>query len=812
MLPIRTLLSSDKDQKNTAILFASLCVTAFIFYDVIFSSDIFADRDILLVYIPMFQYWKERILSGEFPDWYPYDALGQPFVGNLFSTAFHPTKLLFLFMPAGMAMKWSILACYPLAFSGFFLLLRQLGIGRHAGLVGALLYAFNGYSISMTNNFSYLLGISTIPWAYFFTALVFQKATIARFCAAASAYSLILFGGEPQTFILACASGFLVFFLLQEKQKGIFQSFGVYCLLMAATALATAVQWVPALHLMSQANAGATGNDFKATIWSLHPLRCLELLFGGLTGESFLATRFFGRHIYKYFFNDFWARSVFFGIPGVLLCIIAIFQKRRLTKILGLFALTCLLLACGKYLGLYELLRAIPLWRPFRYPEKLIAFLMLCLSGLAAAGFDEIENSRHIKFRHIFILSSGAIVCALFLASENFFSMWSNLILNLFSDIPIPQEISSEIHASSLFFQSCTLPGLLVFIFFIYKSKEKSFYFIFPFLAILLFIGTRNIYRPAIQELSETQIQPISIIQKNTANGDDSPRFMSISAALNIGILNEHIELENEIKRMISMFLLGGNYPARFGLESMGIYLPGASARYRSLMERMSQQMAWERFAGMYSGQFISIFGKEYADYGGTTDRILYEHPFLASLIVRNEASMPRAYLSRPICAPSTEDSFKMVLSGQYDYKNFTVIECPDKTDLALPTPDGALGAAAILSRQPERVVIEVDALQRALLVLTDAYYTGWRATIDGEPVEILPANHAVRGVMIPEGKHVVEFKYRTPGLIPAAIASISTLFLGIVLSLASWLRKRPRQRAPSESDIALNDIKGAAA
>lgn len=153
-----------------------------------------------------------------------------------------------------------------------------------------------------------------------------------------------------------------------------------------------------------------------------------------------------------------------------------------------------------------------------------------------------------------------------------------------------------------------------------------------------------------------------------------------------------------------------------------------------------------------------------------------------------------------------------MVLSGKYDYKNFTVIECPDKADRALPTPDGALGTAAILSRQPERVVIEVDALQRALLVLTDAYYTGWRATIDGEPVEILPANHAVRGVMIPEGKHVVEFKYRTPGLIPAAIASMSTLFLGIVLSLASWLRKRPRQRAPSESDIALNDKKGAAA
>ena len=50
----------------------------------------------LRVYYPLRQYWAERVSHLEFPFWYPYDGLGQSFVGMVVSGALHPTNLLYL--------------------------------------------------------------------------------------------------------------------------------------------------------------------------------------------------------------------------------------------------------------------------------------------------------------------------------------------------------------------------------------------------------------------------------------------------------------------------------------------------------------------------------------------------------------------------------------------------------------------------------------------------------------------------------------------------------------------------------------------
>jgi uncharacterized membrane protein YfhO len=42
------------------------------------------------------------------------------------------------------------------------------------------------------------------------------------------------------------------------------------------------------------------------------------------------------------------------------------------------------------------------------------------------------------------------------------------------------------------------------------------------------------------------------------------------------------------------------------------------------------------------------------------------------------------------------------------------------------------------------------------MLVLSEVYYPWWRASIDGEPVEVVRVNHAMVGVAMPRGSHVV--------------------------------------------------------
>jgi uncharacterized membrane protein YfhO len=53
------------------------------------------------------------------------------------------------------------------------------------------------------------------------------------------------------------------------------------------------------------------------------------------------------------------------------------------------------------------------------------------------------------------------------------------------------------------------------------------------------------------------------------------------------------------------------------------------------------------------------------------------------------------------------------------------------------------------------------------VLVLTDGWDAGWRASLDEEPVRVLRLNHGEMGVVMGPGLHRVAFDYHVPGLGP---------------------------------------------
>jgi len=83
-----------------------------------------------------------------------------------------------------------------------------------------------------------------------------------------------------------------------------------------------------------------------------------------------------------------------------------------------------------------------------------------------------------------------------------------------------------------------------------------------------------------------------------------------------------------------------------------------------------------------------------------------------------------------------------------------------------LPGPVPALARCAgrdearITSYEPGRVRIEAQMSCRGMLILTDTWYPGWQAVVDGRAVEIHEAYAAVRGVVVEAGRHTVEFRY----------------------------------------------------
>ncbi|MCC7346632.1 MAG: hypothetical protein IT538_04470, partial [Variibacter sp.] len=69
-------------------------------------------------------------------------------------------------------------------------------------------------------------------------------------------------------------------------------------------------------------------------------------------------------------------------------------------------------------------------------------------------------------------------------------------------------------------------------------------------------------------------------------------------------------------------------------------------------------------------------------------------------------------------------------------------------------------GGVRIVRYQNTRVTIDTEAPVGGLLLLNDVWHPWWRATLDGAPAPILRANVLFRGVMVPAGRHRVEFTF----------------------------------------------------
>ena len=99
--------------------------------------------------------------------------------------------------------------------------------------------------------------------------------------------------------------------------------------------------------------------------------------------------------------------------------------------------------------------------------------------------------------------------------------------------------------------------------------------------------------------------------------------------------------------------------------------------------------------------------------------------------------------------------------------------------------PAGSVERAEVRDTTPETLSIEVDAAAPGLLVVSQVYGDGWEATIDGRPAMLLATDHAIQGIAIDAGAHLVELRYR-----PASLRLglwVSTVSLVAMASALGW-------------------------
>ena len=182
----------------------------------------------------------------------------------------------------------------------------------------------------------------------------------------------------------------------------------------------------------------------------------------------------------------------------------------------------------------------------------------------------------------------------------------------------------------------------------------------------------------------------------------------------------------------------------------------------------------------------LDLLGVRYLIYRGTpppgvAPRLSAEDYWIAE----NPRALPRAFVPRRVeTASDPTRRLRLLADEAFDPAEVAYVETP------VELPEASRGAAAIAEEVPTRVVVEAELETAGLVILSDLFYPGWRATIDGEPAEILRVNHALRGVVAGAGRHRLTFTYE-----PASTAWGIRLMLAALAGIAAWMTILRRRR-----------------
>ncbi|HYE73287.1 MAG TPA: YfhO family protein, partial [Blastocatellia bacterium] len=172
--------------------------------------------------------------------------------------------------------------------------------------------------------------------------------------------------------------------------------------------------------------------------------------------------------------------------------------------------------------------------------------------------------------------------------------------------------------------------------------------------------------------------------------------------------------------------------------------------------------------------------------------------------IYENLKQMPRVWLVNRLAVHHAAEVLQIIKEGKFsdgspfNPQQTALLEIEDfgGRDFALPPLGSSSNATAQVTKyQPLRIEIETQSDEPSFLVLSEVYYRGWDARIDGAKASVYRVNHTLRGLSIPSGKHQIEFIYRAPSFRSGAIYSL----IGVLLLVVGWVvtRKLKFEEAP---------------
>jgi hypothetical protein len=731
--------------------------------------------------------WKA---TGRVPLWNPEIFGGMPFVAGMHGDIFYPTAWLRLVLPIDVAMNVGFALHYVLAGLFTYLLLRALKVTWTGSVVGGLAYQLSGLVASYVNpgHDGKLFVTTLFPLALLALVWALRERRWEGFPLLALVTGLGFLSPHPQLlYYMLVAAGLFALYLSfgDPTDSPPAQRAAKLAAALAAVFvgfLIGAIQMLPFWYYIPFSPRAETyGGWERATSFAIPWDHLPEFVLAKFTGASSERT-YWGS-------NGFKLHSEYLGLSVVALAVLGIADRaqRRLILWLGGIATLFLLISLGATTPFYRLwYEVMPFMQQVRAPGMafyIVAFVTAVFAGLGVQQLQQGEGKTHVTIWVWTVVGVGvlALVGAIGWLAEGLASGIQERTGQ--PALRVAADASSSIRFGALG-SAVFLGGLAAVGWASIRGKIGALAIALSIIGLVgtdLWMNARTFWNysdardglfggDAITEHLQQINSPFRVLDLQVY-----PPGASTSALMAYGIpqlLGHHGNELHAFDELMGGKNVWGNLPfwGRGDLKLLDLY----AVRYLIV-------------AGGQGLDSLPGFRRILSDVptaGGGTGSLLERVPVPRYARIVGGAIKEADSLAAPtVLHPQFLTDRLVYLDTTFDGQPKELTAMPDPVEAAVDVSEWAPG------RMQLRITpaIPVD----GYIVVSENWYIGWRATVDGQPADVVRGNGALITVPVSAGARDIELVFESDEYRMGKIITLGSLILVAITGVAPAIVRR---------------------
>jgi hypothetical protein len=729
--------------------------------------------------------------TGGFPQWDPYIFGGMPYIAAMHGDIFYPTFLLRLILPTDVAMTWGMILHFFLCGLATFWFLRSAGrFSFFPALIGGAAYMMGGF-------------VSSLPSAghdgkIFVSALFPLALLVLTWCMrdgrkwAWGVFSLVIglavLSPHPQLlqYLLLTCGGWALFLAFggvgEEKlaRRAAIQRLAAALGAVIVGGAIGAIQYVPVREYVSW-SPRALGFGYETATSYSFPLE--ELINTYLPQFSGILSNYWGR-------NGIHFHSEYIG-AAVLMLAFAAFgggwaasRKRFFWFWIGA-GVVSLLWALGGSTPFFQLIYVlVPGTKFFRAPSTIFFITTFAVAVLAAFGTERLLQGK-FSTRYVYGWLIGAFAVVLFAMVGGFSALAQGLLA-------IPQ-FADRIDANAAEVKAGAL---------------RSFFFVGLTCATILLLARKKI---------APQIAGWALLTIIVVDLWSVERFYWVFSepASTLYATDTSIEFLKKVDQPFRVMTLGaselpmarndanliGDGLMAHGVRIVSGYHGNELGRYDLFFEQQMQPLTNPTIWALLNTEFLLVNSDSVPMPG--VRRVVGPIKDAAGSVVslfQLPGYHPFAWVAPAIIKypdSSVQDAFK---ATNFPVQSVAIFDTSSKTPgaqlSALPAP--LKTTTHVDAYSPGHIVVTLSdpAPKGSALVVSENFYPGWRATIDGKPATAERADLSLIGLALPEGAKKVELNFSSDTYKEGKTITLAALAISILAALAGLFVPKTREQA----------------